>query len=172
MYPVFELFRGRVRSRALFDLKHLTRWQVSSSIPIVLDLACLRVAASCSWLVCSRISESVGKTRKKVVQKVGRAGKRKKEGTESSPLPVSSRFILVFALSQFSPPNCLGAWNRLVAGGIVMPGVPSRRLSCHMRRAPSAEAARKISWLSASTCSQSPTLKQLHSSAYPASYSS
>ena len=151
--PVFELFQGSVRSRALFDLKHLTQcqWQVSSSIPIVLDLACLRVAASCSWLACSRISESVGKTRKKVVQKVGRARKRKKEGTESSPLPVSSRFILVFALSQFSPPNCLGAWNRLVAGGIVMPGVLSRRLSCHMRRAPSAEAARKISWLSASS---------------------
>ena len=70
-------------------------------------------------------------------------GKRKKEGTESSPLPVSSRFIFVFALSQFSGPDCLGAWNRLVAGGIVMPGVLSRRLSCHAKRAPSAEAARE-----------------------------
>ena len=27
--------------------------------------------------------------------------------------PVSSRFIFVFALSQFSGPNYLGAWNRL-----------------------------------------------------------
>ena len=73
----------------------------------------------------------------------GEKGKRKEEGTESSPIPVSSRFIFVFALSQFSGPDCLGAWNRLVAGGIVMPGVLSRRLSCHARRAPSAEAARE-----------------------------
>ena len=85
----------------------------------------------------------MGKTRKKGVQNVGRAGKRKKEGTESSPLPVSSRFIFVFALSQFSGPDCLGAWNRLVAGGIGMPGLLSRRLSCHARRAPSAEAERE-----------------------------
>ena len=85
----------------------------------------------------------MGKTRKKGVQNVGRAGKRKKEGTESSPLPVFSRFIFVLALSQFSGPDCLGAWNRLVAGGIVMPGLLSRRLSCHARRAPSAEAARE-----------------------------
>ena len=71
-------------------------------------------------------------------------GKRKKEGTESSPiLPVSYRYIFVFAISQFSGRDCLGAWNRLVAGGIVMPGVLSRRLSRHARRAPSAEAARK-----------------------------
>ena len=27
--------------------------------------------------------------------------------------PVSSRFIFVFALSQFSGPDYLGAWNRL-----------------------------------------------------------
>ena len=27
--------------------------------------------------------------------------------------PLSSRFISVFALSQFSGPNYLGAWNRL-----------------------------------------------------------
>ena len=76
----------------------------------------------------------MGKTRKKGVQNVGRAGKRKKEGTESSPLPVFSRFIFVLALSQFSGPDCLGAWNRLVAGGIGMPGLLSRRLSCHARR--------------------------------------
>ena len=150
-----------IMSRALFDLKHLTQcqWQVSSSIPIVPDLACVRVVASCSWLACSRFSDSLGKTRKKGARKVGGAGKRKKEGTESSPLPVSSRFIFVFALSQFSGPDCLGAWNRLVAGGIGMPGLLSRRLSCHARRAPSAE---KIP----------PTLKLKHSSAFPVSYSS
>ena len=28
-------------------------------------------------------------------------------------VPVSSRFIFVFALSQFSGPDYLGAWNRL-----------------------------------------------------------
>ena len=81
------------------------------------------------------------KAREKLAER--EKGKRKKEGTESSPLPVSSRFIFVFALSQFSGPDCLGAWNRLVAGGIVMPGVLSRRLSCHAKRVPSAEAARE-----------------------------
>ena len=85
-----------------------------------------------------------GRRERKTCEKLeGREkGKRKEEGTESSPIPVSSRFIFVFALSQFSGPDCLGAWNRLVAGGIVMPGVLSRRLSCHARRAPSSEAAR------------------------------
>ena len=83
----------------------------------------------------------MGKTRKKGVRKVGGEGKRKKEGTESSPLPVSSRYIFVFALSQFSGPDCLGAWNRLVAGGIVMPGVLSRWLSRPSRRTPSAVAS-------------------------------
>ena len=32
--------------------------------------------------------------------------------------PVSCRFIFVFALSQFSGPDYLGAWNRLVAAQI------------------------------------------------------
>ena len=42
-----------------------------------------------SILACSRLSDSGGGS------------------------PVSSRFIFVFALSQFSGPNYLGAWNRL-----------------------------------------------------------
>ena len=42
---------------------------------------------------------------------------RKKKAREKlAPLsPVSSRFIFVFALSQFSGPDYLGAWNRLGA---------------------------------------------------------
>ena len=42
---------------------------------------------------------------------------RKKKAREKlAPLsPVSSRFIFVFALSQFSGPVYLGAWNRLGA---------------------------------------------------------
>ena len=36
-----------------------------------------------------------------------------KEMITGSAAPVSSRFIFVFALSQFSGPDYLGAWNRL-----------------------------------------------------------
>ena len=46
-------------------------------------------------IVCSRLSDS---------------GEVKVKGTRK----VSSRFIFVFALSQFSRPDYLGAWNRLV----------------------------------------------------------
>ena len=42
-----------------------------------------------------------------------RGEKEEKEGRESLLCPVSSRFIFVFALSQFSGPNYLGAWNML-----------------------------------------------------------
>ena len=65
----------------------------------------------------------MGKTRKKKVRKKlaggGGGEERKKEGRESKLLravplsPVSSRFIFLFALSQFSGPDYLGAWNRL-----------------------------------------------------------
>ena len=44
------------------------------------------------------------------------AGKRKGERERSSPpflSPVSSRFIFVFALSEFRGPDYFGAWNRL-----------------------------------------------------------
>ena len=40
-------------------------------------------------------------------RKVGEAGKRK-----ALISPVSSRFIFLFALSEFSGPDHLGAWNR------------------------------------------------------------
>ena len=49
-----------------------------------------------------------------------------KEGREPPLLsPVSSRFTLVFALSQFSGPNYLGAWKRLSASRTHSPAVPS-----------------------------------------------
>ena len=61
----------------------------------------------------------MGKTRKKKVREklAGRekeAGKRK--GEPLLLFPVSSRFIFVFALSQFSRPEYLGAWNRQAHG--------------------------------------------------------
>ena len=102
---VFELFRGRIRSRALFDLKHLTRWQVSSGLPIVSDLACVRAGAhnpgtrNCSW--CSRISESVGKTRKKGARKVSGAGKRKKEKGRDRVLSSPSFLPFYFRVRAF-----------------------------------------------------------------------
>ena len=50
-------------------------------------------------VACSRLSDSGGDAKEKGTRKVGGA--------------VSSRFIFVFALSQFSGPDYLGAWNRL-----------------------------------------------------------
>ena len=61
-------------------------------------------------------SQIVGKTpKKKAREKLSwRGGKKEKEGREPPLLsPVSSRFIFVFALSQFSGLDYLGAWNRL-----------------------------------------------------------
>ena len=67
----------------------------------------------------------MGKTRKKKVreklaEREKEAGKRK--GEPPLLFPVSSRFIFVFALSQFSGPDYLGAWNSLILklnGGII-----------------------------------------------------
>ena len=59
-------------------------------------------------VACSRVSDS-GKDAKK------KKGTRKLAGWEKGKsLPVSSRFIFVLALSQFSGPDYLGAWNRLI----------------------------------------------------------
>ena len=66
-------------------------------------------------VACSRVSDS-GKDAKKRHAKSWRGGKKEKVS------PVSSRFIFVFALSQFSGPDYLGAWNRLILklnGGII-----------------------------------------------------
>ena len=73
-------------------------------------------------VACSRLSDSGEEAKEKGTRKVGGAerggkkekGKRKGE-RERPPLlsPVSSRFIFVFALSQFSGHDYLGAWNRL-----------------------------------------------------------
>ena len=71
-------------------------------------------AWGCGWgVACSRLSDSGEAAKEKGTRKVGGAGKRKKEGSPPPLSPVSSRFIFVFALSQFSGPNYLGAWNRL-----------------------------------------------------------
>ena len=56
------------------------------------------------YIACSRLSDSGKDTKEKDTRKVGGAKKLS---------PVSSCFIFVFALSQFSGPNYLRAWNRL-----------------------------------------------------------
>ena len=53
--------------------------------------------------------------KEKGTRKVGGVVKRKKKGAVPRLLsPISSRFIFVFALSEFSGPDYLGAWNRLI----------------------------------------------------------
>ena len=72
-----------------------------------------------------------------------RGGKKEKgrDRVLSSPsfLPLYFR-VRDFSIQQTRPSRSL---EQAVAGGIVMPGVLSRRLSHHARRTPSAEAARK-----------------------------
>ena len=56
----------------------------------------------------------MGKTRKKKVRKKLAGQEKGRERTPPALLsPVYSRFIFVFALSQFSGPDYLRAWNRL-----------------------------------------------------------
>ena len=61
----------------------------------------------------------------KGTRKVGGAGKKEKEGRglglglTARPLPSFPRFIFVFAFSQFSRPDYLGAWNRLYGALII-----------------------------------------------------
>ena len=63
----------------------------------------------------------------KRTRKVSAARKRKNEGGSALLLsPVSSRYIFVFALSQFSGPGYLGAWNTLVKAS---PATPCWQLS-------------------------------------------
>ena len=63
------------------------------------------------YIACSRLSDSGEDTKERDTRKVGGAKKRKRKKPLLSP--VSSRFIFVFALSQFSGPDYLRAWNRL-----------------------------------------------------------
>ena len=68
------------------------------------------------FLACSRLSDSGEGAKVKRHAKSWRGGKKRREKGKEPPLllsPVSSRFIFVFALSQFSGPDYLGAWNRL-----------------------------------------------------------
>ena len=67
-------------------------------------------------VACSRVSDSGKDVKKKRHAKIWRDGKKEKVS------PVSSRFIFVFALSQFSGPDYLGASNGLILklnGGII-----------------------------------------------------
>ena len=68
-------------------------------------------------LACSRLSYSGEDAKVKGMRKVGGAGKRKKEGISALPLfsfhPCFFFLFFMFALSQFSGPDSLGAWNRL-----------------------------------------------------------
>ena len=72
----------------------------------------LNKTASKWLLACSGLSDSGQKAKEKSTRKVSGREKEKEE-----PLlklsPVSSRLIFVFALSQFSGPDDLGAWNWL-----------------------------------------------------------
>ena len=65
-----------------------------------------------SCIVRPSLFQALGRESKRHA-KSWRGEKEEKEGRESLVSPVSSRFIFVFALSQFSGPNYLGAWNRL-----------------------------------------------------------
>ena len=79
-------------------------------------------------VACSRLSDGGEDAKEKGTRKVGGAGKRKGERAPPPPFsPVSSRFIFVFALSQFSGPDYLGAWNRLLELQIKMPDFLSTR---------------------------------------------
>ena len=59
-------------------------------------------------IACSRLSDNGEDAKEKVTRKVGGADKRKPPPLST----VSSRFIFVFALSQFSGPYYLGAWKK------------------------------------------------------------
>ena len=68
------------------------------------------------FLASFRLSDSGEDAKAKRHAKSWRGGKKRREKGKEPPLllsPVSSRFIFVFALSQFSGPDYLGAWNRL-----------------------------------------------------------
>ena len=71
----------------------------------------------------------VGKTRKKKAREklAGREKGREREPPPPPLSPVSFLFIFVFALSQFSGPDYLGAWNRLLELQIKMPDFLSTR---------------------------------------------
>ena len=62
------------------------------------------------FVTCSRLSDSGKEAKVKGAQKLAGWEKGKRRPLLS---PVSSRFIFVFALFQFSGPDCLRAWNRL-----------------------------------------------------------
>ena len=59
-------------------------------------------------IACSRLSDNGEDAKEKGTRKVGGAEKRKPPPLST----VSSRFIFVFALSQFSGPYYLGAWKK------------------------------------------------------------
>ena len=72
----------------------------------------LNKTASKWLLACSRLSDSREQAKEKSTRKVG-GREKEKEGPLLQLSPVSSRFIFVFALSQVSGPDDLGAWNWL-----------------------------------------------------------
>ena len=61
----------------------------------------------CASVACSRLLDSGEDVKVKDARKGGGSGKRKKE-------EVSSHFIFMSALSQFSTPDYLEAWKRLM----------------------------------------------------------
>ena len=71
------------------------------------------------FLASFRLSDSGEDAKVKRHAKSWRGGKKRREKGKEPPLllsPVSSRFIFVFVLSQFSGLDYLGAWNRLQSG--------------------------------------------------------
>ena len=72
-------------------------------------------------VACSRVSDSE-KDAKKKNKKNKKHAKSWRGAKKEKVSPVSPRFIFVFALYQFSGPDYLGAWNRLILklnGGII-----------------------------------------------------
>ena len=93
------------------SLSYMTEFTINNRVIFTRSkielLSSLIIVLSLGWpIACSRLSDSWGDAKAKGTRKVGGAGKKEK-GREPPPLlsPVSSRFIFVFALSQFSVPD-------------------------------------------------------------------
>ena len=108
LYAIVNYYNSHLIS-ALFSFPSVNE-HVGENVLELLKLISAYIFLS---LACSRLSDSGEDAKEKGTRKVGGAGKRKKEGSPPPLSPVSSRFIFVFALSQFSGPDYLGAWNRL-----------------------------------------------------------
>ena len=91
-------------TRCLFGFPQVKHSYDQCVFTAYLGIACSRL---------SRLSDSGEDAKEKGTRKVGGAGERKSRPRSPQFPPV---FFFVFALSQFSGPDYLGAWNRLILG--------------------------------------------------------